>query len=99
VNALQNLIAEAIAFHGILEPPVRGDYPTRRLWVRAVRDWGEALTWSSEQRSKARQMDVVVRRELAKRGSVVWSSSDPPELDALFETDAQPSHSEGNPAP
>jgi hypothetical protein len=93
VNGLQNIIAEAIALHGIMEPPVRGDYPTRRLWVRAVCGWEEALTWSPEQQSKARQMDVVVRRELAKRGSVVWSSSDPPELDALFETDAHPSHS------
>jgi hypothetical protein len=71
----QDIIAEATALHGTFELPVRGDYPTRRLWVRAIKDWEEALTWSPEQQSKARQMDVVVARELAKRGTVVWSSS------------------------
>jgi hypothetical protein len=71
----QDLIAEAVALHGTFELPVRGDYPTRRLWVRALKDWEEALTWSPEQQSKARQMDVVVARELAKRGTEVWSSS------------------------
>jgi hypothetical protein len=74
---LVNIIAEATALHGIFELPVRGDYPTRRLWVRAIKDWEEALTRSPEQQSKARQMDVVLTRELAKRGTLVWSSAWP----------------------
>jgi hypothetical protein len=72
---VNDIIAEAIAFYGVLEPPARGDYPTRRLWLRAVRGWEEALTWSPELQSQARQMDVVVTLELAERGTMAWSSA------------------------
>jgi hypothetical protein len=44
VNGLQNIIAEATALSGTFELPVRGDHPSRRLWVRALRDWERAHT-------------------------------------------------------
>jgi hypothetical protein len=70
VSPVDRLVAEAIALHDIGEPP-RGDYPSRRLWLRAIRNWKRAFAQSPEQRRMVGQLCVVVERELAKRGTVI----------------------------